>query len=205
MTFRYSTRPLRCFWRQRKDRMSSLDLRSMGEQRRYRRVEAGPPPPGQAADGTDAPPQDPDEQYDRIDLTRDVQRARGASREGLRRVHAGRGAGSPTAAGLSRVESWVEAHTPPGARQGVEAGRASHTEIQRAVRWRAPVSEDPPSEGEGSTTGCHLRCERLHGAVHADAAALHPQPVCGPGKPGGVVPLRNQANPRHQAAGKAGT
>ena len=58
------------FWRQRKDRMSSLDLRSMGEQRRYRRVEAGPPPPGQAADGTDAPPQDPDEQYDRIDLTR---------------------------------------------------------------------------------------------------------------------------------------
>ena len=34
------------FWRQRKNRMSSLDLRSMGEQRRYRRVEAGPPPPG---------------------------------------------------------------------------------------------------------------------------------------------------------------
>ena len=58
------------FWRQRKDRMSSLDLRSMGEQRRYRRVEAGPPPLGQADEGSDAPPQDPDEQYDRIDLTR---------------------------------------------------------------------------------------------------------------------------------------
>ena len=39
------------FWRQRKDRMSTMDLRSMGEQRRYRRVEAGPPPPGQSADG----------------------------------------------------------------------------------------------------------------------------------------------------------
>ena len=58
------------FWRQRKDRMSSLDLRSMGEQRRYRRVEAGPPPPGQPADGSSGDVQDPDEQYDRIDLTR---------------------------------------------------------------------------------------------------------------------------------------
>ena len=56
------------FWRQRKDRMSSLDLRSMGEQRRYRRVEAGPPPPGQQADGGAESP-DSDESYDRIDLT----------------------------------------------------------------------------------------------------------------------------------------
>ena len=58
------------FWRQRKDRMSSLDLRSMGEQRRYRRVEAGPPPPGQSTGESDAETQDPEEQYDRIDLTR---------------------------------------------------------------------------------------------------------------------------------------
>ena len=54
------------FWRQRKDRLSSLDLRSMGEQRRYRRIEAGPPPPngaerGQPEDGSAA---------DRIDLSR---------------------------------------------------------------------------------------------------------------------------------------
>ena len=58
------------FWRQRKNRMSSLDLRSMGEQRRYRRVEAGPPPPGHSSDGSDPQAQDPHEQYDRIDLTR---------------------------------------------------------------------------------------------------------------------------------------
>ena len=58
------------FWRQRKDRMSTLDLRSMGEQRRYRRVEAGPPPPGRAAAGQDMQDQVPGEQYDRIDLTR---------------------------------------------------------------------------------------------------------------------------------------
>ena len=54
------------FWRQRKDRLSSLDLRSMGEQRRYRRIEAGPPPSngadrGQPEDGSAA---------DRIDLSR---------------------------------------------------------------------------------------------------------------------------------------
>ena len=58
------------FWRQRKERMSSLDLRSMGEQRRYRRVEAGPPPPGLDAGGSGTQEQDPSEQYDRIDLTR---------------------------------------------------------------------------------------------------------------------------------------
>ena len=54
------------FWRQRKNRLSSLDLRSMGEQRRYRRIEAGPPPPGApesngAGNGATA---------DRIDLSR---------------------------------------------------------------------------------------------------------------------------------------
>ena len=75
------------FWRQRKDRMSSLDLRSMGEQRRYRRVEAGPPPPGQPADGSDMASQDPDEQYDRIDLTRTFSAREVLRGEGLRRVH----------------------------------------------------------------------------------------------------------------------
>ncbi len=54
------------FWRQRKNRLSSLDLRSMGEQRRYRRIEAGPPPPNgvggnQPENGAAA---------DRIDLSR---------------------------------------------------------------------------------------------------------------------------------------
>ena len=58
------------FWRQRKDRMSSMDLRSMGEQRRYRRVEAGPPRPGQPDDGSNSENRDAEEQYDRIDLTR---------------------------------------------------------------------------------------------------------------------------------------
>ena len=54
------------FWRQRKNRMSSLDLRSMGEQRRYRRVEAGPPPPGGYAEDQATEGIEPD----RIDLSR---------------------------------------------------------------------------------------------------------------------------------------
>lgn len=58
------------FWRQRKDRMSSMDLRSMGEQRRYRRVEAGPPPPGREQDGFGGETGDSEQQPDRIDLTR---------------------------------------------------------------------------------------------------------------------------------------
>ncbi len=58
------------FWRQRKDRTSTMDLRSMGEQRRFRRVEAGPPPPGQSDDGLTDPDEDSAEGADRIDLTR---------------------------------------------------------------------------------------------------------------------------------------
>ena len=54
------------FWRQRKNRLSSLDLRSMGEQRRYRRIEAGPPPPGASdSNGTGN-----GAAADRIDLSR---------------------------------------------------------------------------------------------------------------------------------------
>ena len=54
------------FWRQRKDRLSSLDLRSMGEQRRYRRIEAGPPP----LNGADATQAENGAAADRIDLSR---------------------------------------------------------------------------------------------------------------------------------------
>ena len=57
------------FWRQRKDSTSTMDLRSMGEQRRYRRPSAGPPAPGREPDDS-AEPADPDEGFDRVDLTR---------------------------------------------------------------------------------------------------------------------------------------
>ncbi|MCY4581869.1 MAG: hypothetical protein OXE50_03570, partial [Chloroflexi bacterium] len=57
------------FWRQRKDSTSTMDLRSMGEQHRFRKPTAGPPTPGREPDDS-AEPADPDEGFDRIDLTR---------------------------------------------------------------------------------------------------------------------------------------
>ncbi len=39
------------FWRERKQAKSTLDVRSMGEQRRYRSVEASPPPMGRSLSG----------------------------------------------------------------------------------------------------------------------------------------------------------
>ena len=58
------------FWRQRKDRESTMDLRSMGEQRRYRQPEVGPPPPGQSPSALDVEKDVAEDELDRIDLTR---------------------------------------------------------------------------------------------------------------------------------------
>ena len=58
------------FWRQHKDSTSTMDLRSMGEQRRYRRIEAGPPPPGRSPDGSDEGDAGSEDGLDRIELTR---------------------------------------------------------------------------------------------------------------------------------------
>ena len=172
------------FWRQRKDRMSSLDLRSMGEQRRYRRVEAGPPPPGQSADGSDLRDQDPDEQYDRIDLTRTF-----SAREVLREKDFAEFTPEET---LQARQLMAELQWNPGmrrtrrrgARQRPGAGRAQDATGQRPVRRRATASEDATAEGEGPQAGGHLRRERLNGAIHPYAAALHPQPLLRSGEPG---------------------
>ena len=58
------------FWRQRKDQTFTMDLRSMGEQRRYRYVEAGPPPLGQPSDAVSGEKDDAEQGGDRIDITR---------------------------------------------------------------------------------------------------------------------------------------
>ena len=130
------------FWRQRKDRMSSLDLRSMGEQRRYRRVEAGPPPPGQSTGESDAETQDPEEQYDRIDLTRTF-----STREVLREKDFAEFTPEEDAAGQAldgffAVESRSASRAAQGAGKGACAGYAEDAEGQRTVRGRAPAPED---------------------------------------------------------------
>lgn len=58
------------FWRQPKDSQTTMDLRSMGEQRRFRQPQVGPPPPGSSTNGMDDGQDDSEEDVDRIDLTR---------------------------------------------------------------------------------------------------------------------------------------
>ena len=57
------------FWRQPKDPQTTMDLRSMGEQRRFRQPQVGPPPPGSSTNGVDEGQDESEEDIDRIDLT----------------------------------------------------------------------------------------------------------------------------------------
>ena len=56
------------FWRPPPDRWTTMDLRSLGEQRRYRQPQVGPPPPGEEGHTQAPAPEGLD--VDRIDLTR---------------------------------------------------------------------------------------------------------------------------------------
>ncbi len=58
------------FWRQPKDPKTTMDLRSMGEQRRFRQPQVGPPPPGIPPNGQREAEDGSDSDLDRIDLTR---------------------------------------------------------------------------------------------------------------------------------------
>ncbi len=58
------------FWRQPKNPKTTMDLRSMGEQRRFRQPQVGPPPPGMSSDGEREAREGSDDDLDRIDLTR---------------------------------------------------------------------------------------------------------------------------------------
>ncbi len=113
------------FWRQRKNRLSSLDLRSMGEQRRYRRIEAGPPPPGgsgqnQASEGVEP---------DRIDLSRTF-----SAREVLR---------AKDFTEFTREEAFharqmlASLHWSPGLRRTrrKERGKGSELDVRRTLRY----------------------------------------------------------------------
>jgi uncharacterized protein with von Willebrand factor type A (vWA) domain len=57
------------FWRKPATGETTMDLRSMGEQRRFRKPQVGPPPPGQESD-PDANPEDDGGEVDRVDLNR---------------------------------------------------------------------------------------------------------------------------------------
>nr|MDE2716724.1 hypothetical protein [Chloroflexota bacterium] len=53
------------FWRQPKDPQTTMDLRSMGEQRRFRQPQVGPPPPGSSTNGVDEGQDESEEDIDR--------------------------------------------------------------------------------------------------------------------------------------------
>ena len=57
------------FWRAHKDGSTPMDLRSMGEQRRYRQPQVSPPPPGSDA-GVEGDEGESGPDVDRVDLTR---------------------------------------------------------------------------------------------------------------------------------------
>ena len=57
------------FWRKPASGQTTMDLRSLGEQRRFRKPQVGPPPPGQTGD-TETDHQDDAGDTDRIDMTR---------------------------------------------------------------------------------------------------------------------------------------
>ena len=56
------------FWRKPSTGETTMDLRSMGEQRRFRKPQVGPPPPGQPGD-PETGPEDDGSDVDRVDLT----------------------------------------------------------------------------------------------------------------------------------------
>ena len=66
------------FWRQPKDPSSTMDLRSLGEQRRYRQPQVGPPPPGSDGGSGDGQPASVGDE-DRVEITQTY-----SSREVLR-------------------------------------------------------------------------------------------------------------------------
>ena len=121
------------FWRQRKDRTSTMDLRSMGEQRRYRRVEAGPPPPGASDDGAADPGEDPAEGADRIDLTRTF-----SAREVLRERDF---ADFTPEEALQARQLMASLAWKPGVRRTrrKERGRGPDLDVRRTLRYSAQL------------------------------------------------------------------
>ena len=57
------------FWRNPSTGQTTMDLRSMGEQRRFRKPQVGPPPPGREGE-PDAEHENDGSEVDRVDLTR---------------------------------------------------------------------------------------------------------------------------------------
>ena len=172
----------------------------MGEQRRYRRVEAGPPPPGQSANDSNLQVQDPDEQYDRIDLTRTF-----STREVLREKDFADFTPEET---LQARQLMASLQWSPGLRltRRKERGRGPALDVRRTLRDSAQFGGEL----------VHLRTRRrkekprrlvvicdVSGSMERYTRMLlhfiHSL-YAGLGEPGGGIPLRYPPHTHHQAA-----
>ena len=189
------------FWRQRKDRMSSMDLRSMGEQRRYRRVEAGPPPPGQLPDGAGADDEESKEQPDRIDLTRTF-----SAREVLRVKDFAEFTVEEAQQARQLIASlqW-----DPGMRRTrrKERGKGPGLDLRRTLRESAQFGGEPlrlkTRRRKQKPRRLVVLCDVSGSMESYTRMLLHfiHSPLWRVGEPGGSVPVRHTSHPHHEAAG----
>lgn len=125
------------FWRQPKDPKTTLDLRSMGEQRRFRQPQVGPPPPDASPNGLDGSSDESDEDIDRIDLTRTF-----SAREVLRK----KSFADYTPEEFARARAMIEElRWDLGRRRTRRWGRGEgrHLDLRRALRRAVRFGGEP--------------------------------------------------------------
>ena len=130
-----------------------------------------------------------------------LERGRGVGLERLRCIYpggAGDRAGGPAAACLA---AWPSPY--PAMDQGARvAGRsAARPRAQRAHGRRSPGSPAAAPQDRPSTPGPALRCQRLDGALHADAPVFRACP--GQARPASRgLPVLDSVDPHHAAAAR---
>ena len=191
----------RVFWRRPAHGRSMRDLRSMGEERRYRTPRVMPhredtsdgPPPD--ADADDAGDRQPVVDLQRSFSAREVLRQRDFAEYTPAEVAAARSLMADLAWDLGRRRT---RRLTRGAGSAIDLRRSMRRSLSHGgelvdLSWRQREDQTP-------APGPDLRRQRLYGTLHADAAALCSH---GGGKrsAAGGVPIRHPADPHHPAPG----
>ena len=166
------------FWRRPAHGRSMRDLRSMGEQRRYRTPRVMP----HREDTADGPPPDnPDDAGDRQPIV-DLQRAFSA-REVLRQRDFAEYTLSETAAAQAMMaELTWDLGRRRTRRQTPSRRAAGNVDLRRTMRRSLPYGGEMLTlarrrrRTRPRPAGADLRCQRLYGTLHPYAAALRPHP-----------------------------
>ena len=162
------------FWRKPNTARSGMDLRSMGEQRRFRRpqVTAGHDEPMDDALTLEGDPED--DSVSHIDLTRTY-----SAREVLRQKDFSQFTGQEVAE-ARRMMSALRWDLGMRRTRRMTPGEGANLDLRRTLRRSLQyggelfdLAQRGPRE-RPALAGAHLRRQRLNGALHPDAAALHP-------------------------------